>query len=386
MAMHLDATEGRPVSLLDRQPIDRASLAAGIGTVLAVPIALPIVAVLVGALLSIPYVGPLLGAVAVVAWLVVSTRRDARPGVVAAGLVAVVAIPVVVPLALGLFGVALSIPIAGPLVAGLALIACLGWMIRGAQLDDSQRVGGAVASVALHASPLVVWGIVVGLSAVGIDLAAAPPPPPPVEIEDVVQARFVQLGEILDPHQLPDRQVPILRTDVPDPHTAPSLERDPTPPPPRPDHERQRDSVDDALQRISHDAQTFAEAEEQRIREGNPDGIEEGTERTATEGDLYQGRLYTFFRRGWTVPTTISDDDVTGLMTIVDIAINEDTTIGEWRIARSSGNADFDESVGAQLTRLVQASPNIPPPPEEVSAQYLGQHIRVQFSGRNAHR
>lgn len=383
--MYLDPAETRPRSLLDRQPIDRANLVAGIATVVAVPIVLPVVSVAVAALLSIPYVGPLLGCAAIVAWLVWTTRRDAKPEVVAAGLVAVVAIPIVVPIVLGVFGVALGIPFVGPGVAILGLAACVAWMVRGARLGAMQSGAGIGATITLHGAPVVVWLVVMGLSAIGIELTAAPPPPP-VEIEDVVQARFVQLGEILDPHRLPDRQVPILRTDVPDPHTAPSLERDPTPPPPRPEHERQRDSVDDALQRLSHDAQTFAEAEEQRVREGNPDGIEEGTERIATEGDLYQGRLYTFFRRGWTVPTTIAEDAVTGLVAVVNIEINADTTIGAWRIERSSGNADFDESVSAQMTRIVAASPNIPPPPEEVSAQYLGQHIRVQFSGRNAHR
>lgn len=384
--MYLDPAETRPRSLLDRQPMDRAALIAGIATVLALPIVLPIVAVAVAALLSIPYVGPLIGAALVVAWLAWSSRRDAQPGVVAAGLVAVVAIPVVVPAVLGLFGIALGVPFLGPLVAGLALLACLGWMVRGARLAPGQSGSGIGATLLLHGGPFVAWLVVVGLAAIGIELVPAPPPPPPVEIQDVVQARFVQLGEILDPHQLPDRQVPILRTDVPDPHTAPSLERNPTPPPPRPDHERQREAVDDVLQRLSHDAQTFAERTDLRTREGDPEGIEEGTERTATEGDLYQGRLYTFFRRGWTVPTTIAEAEVSGLVAVVNIEINADTSIGAWRIERSSGNPDFDESVSAQMTRIVAANPNIPPPPEEVAAQYLGQHIRVQFSGRNVHR
>jgi hypothetical protein len=254
------------------------------------------------------------------------------------------------------------------------------------QIDPRSLAIGAAAAAGVHVGlPLVAFAIVAALTAAGVSITAAAPPPP-VEIHDVVQARFVQLGEILDPRRLPDRQVPILRTDVPDPRTAPSLERDPTPPPPRPDHVRQRDAVDDALQRLSQDAQTFAERTDLRQREGDPDGIEEGTERTATEGDLYQGRLYSFFRRGWTVPTTISEDAVRGLVAVVVIEIHEDTSIGDWRIERSSGNADFDESVSAQMTRLIATSPNIPPPPEEVAPQYLGQHIRVQFSGRNAHR
>jgi len=264
--------------------------------------------------------------------------------------------------------------------------------VRPASLLDPRPIDrrsvalGAAMAAGIHVGvPLLIAIVVAALTAAGVSITVASPPPP-VEIHDVVQARFVQLGEILDPHQLADRQVPILRTDTPEPRTAPSLERDPTQPPPRPDHVRQRDSVDDALQRLSQDAQTFAERTDLRQREGDPEGIEEGTERTATEGDLYQGRLYSFFRRGWTVPTTISDDAVRGLVAVVAIEIHDDTSIGAWRIERGSGNPDFDESVSEQMTRLIASSPNIPPPPEDVAPEYLGQHIRVQFSGRNAHR
>ncbi len=305
--------------------------------------------------------------------------------VLAGGVLALVLVPVVVPLVAFVLSVLWSLPVVGPFMplVFLAVLVVALVLSNGARVLESG--GGIGSTLALHVGiPLVIWLVVFGASVVGIQLDA--PPPPPIEVQDVVQARFVQLGEILDPHQLPDRQVPILRTDTPDPRHAPSLDPNPTQPPPPPDHERQRDSVDDMLQRLSHDAQTFAERDEQRIREGDPDGIEEGTERTATEGDLYQGRLYSFFRRGWTVPTTISDEAVTGLVAVVNITINPDTTIGQWSIERSSGNPDFDESVSSQMARIVAANPNIPPPPEEVAAQYLGQHIRVQFSGRNAHR
>lgn len=209
---------------------------------------------------------------------------------------------------------------------------------------------------------------------------------PPPEVENVVAARFVVLGEVLDPHDLPDRIVPILRTDTPEPTDAPSLREDPEPPPERERHERDRRSVDDAIRRLSDDAQIFAEMEEARIREGSPDGIEEGTERTGTEGDLYRGRVMSFFRRGWTVPTTLSDEAVAGLQCTAMIEVGLDTRIVGWRISRSSGNAEFDASIEAQLTRLMASEPNIPAPPEEVADQYLGREIAVRYSGRDARR
>jgi hypothetical protein len=137
---------------------------------------------------------------------------------------------------------------------------------------------------------------------------------------------------------------------------------------------------------LSEDAQVFAEREEARVREGDPEGIEGGTERTGTEGDIYRGRLNAFFRRGWSVPTTIPDEVVQELVAVVVVDVAEDTRISGFRIGRSSGNADFDQSVEAQMTRISQAEANIPPPPEEVAAQYLGRQVTLNFRGRDARR
>jgi outer membrane biosynthesis protein TonB len=252
--------------------------------------------------------------------------------------------------------------------------------------DPRQLAAGAAAALIIHVAIPVSIAVVIGLFALAGVTIFAEPPPDEVVIDDVVQARFVTLGEILDPNELPNRIVPILRTDTPDPQHAPSLEENPPPPAQEPPEPRQRDSVDDALRRLSEDAQVFAEREEERVREGNPEGIEGGTEREGTEGDLYRGRLHAFFRRGWSVPTTISDDVVRGLTAVIVIDVAEDTRITAFRLARSSGNPDFDESVEAQMTRIMQSDGNLPPPPEEVADQYLGRQVTLPFHGRNAGR
>lgn len=250
----------------------------------------------------------------------------------------------------------------------------------------TELAAGAAAALVVHVAIPLTIALILGLFAIaGIALVAEPERPEPV-IENVVQARFVQLGEILDPNQLPNRIVPILRTDVPDPQHAPSLDENPPPPAQEPPDRRQRDSVDDAMRRLSEDAQVFAEREEERVREGNPDGVEGGTEREGTEGDLYRGRLWAFFRRGWSVPTTIPDEVVEELTTVVVIDVAADTRINGFRIARGSGNADFDQSVEAQMTRIQQSEGNIPPPPEEVADQYLGRQVTLNFRGRDARR
>lgn len=244
--------------------------------------------------------------------------------------------------------------------------------------SPGELVIGALMTLGVHVVlPALVSLIVLVLTAVGITAGSSHPEPPP-PLENVIQARFLQRGEILDPHQLPNRRVPILRTDTAEP--APSKNA----PIERPErHERQPRSVTDALQRLSDDAQIFAEREERRVQEGDPDGIE-GGEREASEGDLYAGRLSVFFRRGWTVPTTISRDDVQELSATAMVSIGEDLRITAFRLVQPSGNADFDLSVTGQLQRLLDAQSTIPPPPEEVAAQYLGQTRPFRFRGRDA--
>lgn len=252
-------------------------------------------------------------------------------------------------------------------------------------LDPQQVAGGGTLASAIPFAFAVIYLLYIAADAVGLVPPPIEAPPPPVE--NVVAARFVVLGRELRPNELPDRVVPILRTDTPDPRAAPSLEDLPdNPPPPERDEPRRRDSVDDVLRRLSEDAQIFAERAEEREREGSPDGIEEGTERTGTEGDLYRGRLYTFFRRGWSVPTTLSEEELRGLTCTVMVDVAADTRIVGFRISHPSGNPDFDQSVEAQLTRIRASEPNIPAPPEEVAGDYLGREIAIRFSGRDARR
>lgn len=247
-------------------------------------------------------------------------------------------------------------------------------------LSPQQVIAGAIVALGVHLGlPLLVLLFVTVLAVAGITLVPAPAELPPVE--QVIQARFLQLGEEIDPSQLPNRRVPILRTDVPDP--APSKRAPTEPPPPREQRERQAAAVPDLLQRLSDTAQTFAEREEARVLEGDPDGIE-GGEREASEGDLYAGRLSSFFRRGWQVPTTISRDDLRGLVTRVSVRIGAELRVESFRIVRSSGNPDYDLAVEQQLQRLVDAQAVVPPPPEEVASDYLGREVGFNYLGRDA--
>lgn len=247
-------------------------------------------------------------------------------------------------------------------------------------LTPQQVVAGALTALGVHlVLPLLMVAVVGALAIGGLLESTHPEPPPPVA--QVIQAHFLQRGEVLDPHQLPNRRVPILRTDTPEP--APSKRAPTEPPPPREQRERQPSSVADVMRRLSDDAQIFAEREQRRVQEGDPEGIE-GGDRQASEGDLYAGRLSVFFRRGWQVPTTLSREELRPLVTRVSVRIGDDLRVLSFRVVRGSGNPDYDLAVEQQLQRLVDAQSVIPPPPDEVASNYVGREVGFNFLGRDA--
>lgn len=250
-------------------------------------------------------------------------------------------------------------------------------------------VGGAVFAVATPLVLVMVALVMIALSSALEWIIELLPDEPEVEApllleeEDVIEARFVTLGRDFE-RELPNRIVPRLSTAPPEPSRVPTEQTPDVPPPPRPEVVPPPNAVEDVLARIGDRAQAFAEIAEEREREGSPDGIEEGTERQAAEGDVYRGRLYSFFRRGWSIPTTLDRNAVQGLTTTMSIQIGADLQIVSFEVRRSSGNALFDQSVTEHLTRLQATDQRIPPPPEEVAAQYISAEIAVRFSGRQA--
>ncbi|HEY8427789.1 MAG TPA: TonB C-terminal domain-containing protein [Sandaracinaceae bacterium] len=204
-----------------------------------------------------------------------------------------------------------------------------------------------------------------------------------LEEEDVIEARFVQLGRDFQ-DELPNREVPVLSTAPPEPSEVPREDTPPLEQPVQRIEDRPPNTVEDLLARLDRRAELFEEMAERRELEGSPEGIEEGTETEGSEGDVYRGRIMSFFRRGWTIPTTLSSAEVRDLTVIVDVEIGDELQIVSFRVRSDSGNPVFDESVVQQLTRLQAADQRIPPPPEEVADQYVGQTIAVRFRGRDA--
>ncbi len=284
--------------------------------------------------------------------------------------------------------------------------------------SSSERLGGlAAAFTALVLMPgaLVLTSVLVSALA-GAVVGEAVPEEAPVEPEvlpvEVVEARFVRLGSTPDPRRLPSRYVPSASTApalatpppaveavpeaTPEPPPAAPLEPPPFNPndprlrPPTPtqappattgDTIRPADARVDALTRLGDRAEATAELSRPREREGDAEGIAEGTE-TRDNGDLYLGRLYSYFRRGWHVPTSIADAELRGLSCVVEVVITQDARVGNVRVVRSSGNDAFDASVSTRMNQAAGAS--LPAPPTEDADRFLGRAITLRFLGRHA--
>jgi len=206
-----------------------------------------------------------------------------------------------------------------------------------------------------------------------------------IEEEEVIAARFLRSGIDFE-DQLPNREVPQLRTKTPEGQAISKRprERDPNRPDAGPVDNREAQL--DILARLSEDAQIFAEITEPREREGDPDGIQEGTETEATDGNRYAGQIYAFFRRGWTVPTTISDEEKENLSIEATLEVGEDLHLQDYQLRGTSGNPDFDQSVRAQLDRIQQLGLDVPEPPISVRPRYVGTPFTLRFRGRQAGR
>jgi hypothetical protein len=252
-------------------------------------------------------------------------------------------------------------------------------LLKRRTIDSKMAMGGILGVIGAHVLlPGAIAGIIAFLAATGIGRTA----PRDLKEDRVVEARFVKLGKPPDPKKIPDRKVPIKAT-APPTGVAVSKNMDP-PKVQKPDAGRPPPkATEDVLARLGDRAQAFAEIAEKREEEGDPQGIQDGTETTAKAGDLYRGQLVMFFKRGWTIPTTLGD--TSRLTTRARVAITADRHIGEHEIVKSSGEALFDQSVEDRFNELRSLGTTLPEPPPEVRSQFAGTwELDVNFIGKKA--
>ncbi len=238
---------------------------------------------------------------------------------------------------------------------------------------DTQATLGGLASVLLvHLALPLAWFVWHGFHFGDAEQPVEAGPP-----IQIIDAQIARLGKEIDPSKLPDRIAPALTTapqDTAVSEKASMAITDAGTPPP--------DAKDDPIKRLGDRAQAFAEIDQAKEREGDPNGSAEGNASQTRGGDLYAAQLKAFVKDGWSAPTLIADDELGGLVTKVEVSIGADGRVGATRLITSSGNPTFDQSVIAQLSSLEGKS--IPPPPADVAGSYLGRAVQFNFSGRGS--
>src|SRR5262249_38757511 len=146
-------------------------------------------------------------------------------------------------------------------------------MLERRAISGEMVFGGTLIAIGAHLGLPALVVLVTSILAATI----AGKKPEPINEEHVVVASFVRLGKKLDPKKLPNRIVPRLST-APDDAKVVSKNMNPEQPEKRDAGPRPERPKEDSLTRIGDRAQAFAEIAEEREKEGDPDGIKEGTE------------------------------------------------------------------------------------------------------------
>lgn len=209
-------------------------------------------------------------------------------------------------------------------------------------------------------------------------------PPPPIE---VIETRFVRLGKKAQQRRLPSKEIPNAQETAPvpqapdsDPVAAVSTGKKekglakPT--------KKRKERDEDLLSQLGARAGAISDLTKGPELEGDPDGIEEGTEASGDARQIYIGKLYSYFRRGWQVPTLITDDELQKLTCVVELSISQEGRVDEYEVTRPSGNEAFDDSVRRRLRQTEGAK--LPEPPESVASHILGESVSLVFVGRHA--
>jgi len=209
---------------------------------------------------------------------------------------------------------------------------------------------------------------------------------PPVPIE-VIETRFVRLGKRKEPRRLPSKEVPDAQQTAPVPQSPDS---EPVAAVPtgkqetglaKPKEKRnQRD--EDLLSQLGERAGAISDLTKGPELEGDPNGIVEGTKSSGDDLEIYLGQLYSYFRRGWQVPTLITDEELQKLACVIELSITRDGHVGEYEVTRPSGNEAFDDSVRRRMSQAEGA--DLPTPPDSIAQRILGETISLRFFGRHA--
>jgi outer membrane biosynthesis protein TonB len=251
-------------------------------------------------------------------------------------------------------------------------------------IEIAGGVGFAVAAFVVVPLLVLLSGLLLGGIQSVFGTGTDELPPAPIE---VIETRFVRLGQKKEPRRLPSKEIPDAQQAAPVPQ-APKSETTAALPSGKKEKglakptEKPTPQDEDLLSQLGERAGAISDLAKGPELEGDPEGIVEGTKASGDEEEIYLGKLYSYFRRGWQVPTLIPDDELEELTCVVELAITADGRAGAYEVTRPSGNEAFDESVRRRLTQAEGAE--VPAPPEAIANRILGKTISLRFFGRHA--
>ena len=241
-------------------------------------------------------------------------------------------------------------------------------------LSAGQFLLGLLATIVAH-----------GSIAAGVFFAASLSEANAAEVEEeeevvpfkFMETRLVKLG-VDRKNRLPNKEVPANTKVQQAPSKAPLPDSKRVE---RPDDlaEDAKSTATDLLSQLGNRAEDLANDARARDREGDPDGVEEGTA-TRDEGNIFLGKLQRYFRRDWDVPDAIADAELKQLIATVSIEIGDGGRMAGYKWRKKSGNAAFDASVKKRLDDAVGQM--LPDPPEEL----WGTAVNLNFRGKDARR
>jgi TonB family protein len=239
---------------------------------------------------------------------------------------------------------------------------------------------GAILAIPLMA---LLSALLLGAVQSVFGVSTADLPPPPIE---VIETRFVRLGKKKQPRALPSKEIPDAPQRAPVPTTP---ESEPAAAVPTGQKERglrkpdkRRDERDeDLLSALGERAGAISDLSKGPELEGDEEGIAEGTKASGTDREIYIGKLYSYFRKGFRTPTSIPLDELRQLVCVLELSITEDGRVEGYEITRSSGNESFDAAVRRRVDDAEGAK--LPEPPASIEEQVLGNTISLRFFGRH---
>ncbi len=264
-------------------------------------------------------------------------------------------------------------------------------------MDTVTFVAGAVASIGLH-------GLIIALVVIGTMHSEE-------RIEEHIEEKMLEfeevdllaLGEEKPPDQLPRISNPAppkkkLKTIDPTPPKEPTVDLDPKEeePPPKeavededPPENKKKKKLLDALSAL-HDEERPTNED---IPEGSEQGVVGGGLSDAAKANLmgtYQAKLLSELSRNWSIPTTLSSEEVKKLAgrVVVYVRLSKEGYVVRYEMKKSSGNDQYDGAI-ERLIKKFQVSggrKKLPMPEnEEIKALVIKQGLKLtdwEFTGK----